>query len=224
VVVENYAQDETLPPEHWFWNPALSGGILVEHAVHFIDIVQSCVTTPAQRVDGIGLQRNTNQTDRMMATVVYEDGLVATHYHAFTRPSVFERTSMRFVFDLAQLDIEGWIPLSGRITALARSETRPALARLPGFQVVHEEILNDGTHTRRLQSGGKTYEADHLIEGTFAIPMSKSDIYAACLQGLMADFVAAIHDPSHRMRVTLEDGLASLDMALRATDLAQQKG
>ena len=30
--VENHAQDEFLPPDHWFWNSAQSGGILVEHA------------------------------------------------------------------------------------------------------------------------------------------------------------------------------------------------
>ncbi len=39
VDVENYAQDEQLPPEHWFWDRNISGGILVEHGVHFIDLV-----------------------------------------------------------------------------------------------------------------------------------------------------------------------------------------
>lgn len=224
VVVENYAQDETLPPEHWFWNPALSGGILVEHAVHFIDIVQACTTAPVQRVDGLSLQRNPNQTDRMMATVVYEDGLVATHYHMFTRPGFFEQTSMRFVFDLAQLDIEGWIPLSGRISALVSGDTDIELAWLPGFRIVREEPLGNGIHaTRRLRSGGEPYEAARFVEGIFAIPAPKLEVYATCLQGLMADFVAAIHDPSHRMRVTLEDGLRSLDVAVRATEHAQRQ-
>ncbi|HMB90653.1 MAG TPA: Gfo/Idh/MocA family oxidoreductase [Rhodothermales bacterium] len=223
VVVENYAQDETLPSEHWFWNPALSGGILVEHAVHFIDIVHACTAAPVQRVDGVCLQRNPQQTDRTMATVVYEDGLVATHYHAFMRPNIFEKTSMRFVFDLAQLDIEGWIPLSGQITALVHGENRPALTRLPDFRVVREESLGNG-EAQLLQSGGETYQADHLMEGTFSIPMPKSDVYTVCLQGLMSDFVAAIHDPKHQMRVTLEDGMASLKTALRATEHAQQQG
>ena len=223
VVVENYAQDETLPPEHWFWNHALSGGILIEHAVHFIDIVQSFATAPARRVDGVSLQRNPNQTDRMMATVVYGDDLVATHYHAFMRPGFFERTSMRFVFDLAQLDVEGWIPLSGRVTALVGSETRPELARLPGFRAVQEETLGDGNHApRRLRSGGQTYEAEHLIEGVFAVPVPKAEAYAACLQRLIADVAAVIRHPSHRMRVTLEDGLISLDIALRATEHARR--
>ena len=35
---ENYASDENLPPEHWFWDPAKSGGIFIEHGVHFFDL------------------------------------------------------------------------------------------------------------------------------------------------------------------------------------------
>jgi len=35
---ENYASDENLPPEHWFWDRAKSGGIFVEHGVHFFDL------------------------------------------------------------------------------------------------------------------------------------------------------------------------------------------
>ena len=39
VDVENYAQDQQLPSSHWFWDHSRSGGILIEHAVHFIDLV-----------------------------------------------------------------------------------------------------------------------------------------------------------------------------------------
>jgi len=34
----NYAQDETLPKGHWFWDRSKSGGIFVEHGVHFFDL------------------------------------------------------------------------------------------------------------------------------------------------------------------------------------------
>ena len=36
---ENYASDENLPPEHWFWDREKSGGIFVEHGVHFFDML-----------------------------------------------------------------------------------------------------------------------------------------------------------------------------------------
>ena len=36
---ENYASDENLPAEHWFWDRAKSGGIFIEHGVHFFDML-----------------------------------------------------------------------------------------------------------------------------------------------------------------------------------------
>src|SRR4051812_1566899 len=35
---ENDASDENLPPDHWFWDRSASGGIFVEHGVHFFDL------------------------------------------------------------------------------------------------------------------------------------------------------------------------------------------
>src|SRR5262249_42565071 len=35
---ENYASDENLPDGHWFWDRGKSGGIFVEHGVHFFDL------------------------------------------------------------------------------------------------------------------------------------------------------------------------------------------
>ena len=35
---ENYAGDEGLAPEHWFWDREKSGGIFIEHGVHFFDM------------------------------------------------------------------------------------------------------------------------------------------------------------------------------------------
>jgi hypothetical protein len=35
---ENYASDEFLGPQHWFWDQSKSGGIFIEHGVHFFDL------------------------------------------------------------------------------------------------------------------------------------------------------------------------------------------
>ena len=35
---ENYACDEGLGPDHWFWDRTKSGGIFIEHGVHFFDM------------------------------------------------------------------------------------------------------------------------------------------------------------------------------------------
>lgn len=37
----NEAADEGLSPQHWFWDRGMSGGIFIEHGVHFFDLVAS---------------------------------------------------------------------------------------------------------------------------------------------------------------------------------------
>ena len=36
----NHAVDEVLPAEHWFWDVEKSGGVFVEHGVHFFDLAR----------------------------------------------------------------------------------------------------------------------------------------------------------------------------------------
>lgn len=233
VLVENYAQDESLPRDHWFWVQGISGGILVEHAVHFIDVVHACTASAPVQVDGFKVARDDGRVDRMGLTAVYDDGLVMTQYHAFSRPGFVETTSMRFVFDLAEVDVEGWIPLSGRIRALVSERTEDELRLLPGCELTRrEDVAGIEDQSRptgwggeasvnpsadRLQSGGIDYDVSHLVEATFALREDKGTVYANCLRAMMKDLVQAIRDPVHRMRVTLEDGIASLEVALRGS-------
>lgn len=222
VVVENYAQDEALPPEHWFWDPTRSGGILVEHAVHFIDIVNGCTKASPEQVQGLGVRRTPTQEDRMMLTVKYADGLVATQYHAFSRPQFFEQTSMRFVFDIAQVEVEGWIPMRGRVTALVSDATEAELQRLPDFAIHRQERLATatGSSTTTYYSGGQPYTVSHQVEGGFALPISKPEAYADALRALMRDLIAAGQKENHRLRVSLQDGISTLRVALEATQQA----
>jgi len=117
--------------------PYGGGGILIEHGVHFIDLVHDLTGRRWLQVTGVSCARNERQEDQALANVLYEGGLIATHYHSFSRPGFFEHTSIRLAYDLAQVDVEGWIPLSGRITALVNAETEGKLLRLPGFRVLY---------------------------------------------------------------------------------------
>jgi predicted dehydrogenase len=235
VDVENYAAGDSLPPEHWFWNWDLSGGILVEHGVHFFDLVHFLSgKIGVKKVSG-SLGQTGERVDRMAAQVLHEGGLISTHFHAFTRPGFFEETRVVLVYDLATVELSGWIPMEGRIQALVTAEVLEGLrARLPGFHV-EEEVpvgtLGDVSRPegwgdewplppapgQRVLSGGREYEVDVLVRGRFSLPGTKAEVYAGCLRALMEDFLRHIEDPSHRMRVTLEDGLASLRVALGAT-------
>ncbi|MCS7082035.1 MAG: Gfo/Idh/MocA family oxidoreductase [Bacteroidetes bacterium] len=239
IAIENYAQDEALGPEHWFWDLRRSGGILVEHAVHFIDLAQALASAAPVRIRGLAAERATGERDRMLLEVLYADGMMMTQYHAFGRPGFFERTSWRFVFDRLELELEGWIPLVGRLRALVDPIAERELCSLPNWQVLRRSSIaeaednsrppgwgqeglarRDALH--RLRVHGLPYAAEALIEGTFAFPESKAELYARCVQAALLDLLQAMRMPGHTLRAPLEVGLDSLHLALQATRSALQ--
>ncbi|MCK4578517.1 MAG: Gfo/Idh/MocA family oxidoreductase, partial [Candidatus Marinimicrobia bacterium] len=124
IAVENYASDETVLRDHWLWDESVSGGLLVEHAVHFLDLANFLTgSTPAQ-VTGYAAARPDGREDRVFAAVQHDNGVTATHYHDFSRPGFFERTEIRLIYDLAEIELQGWIPLAGRIRVLVNAETK----------------------------------------------------------------------------------------------------
>jgi predicted dehydrogenase len=226
VNVENYAQDETLPLQHWFWNKKASGGILIEHAVHFIDLVNYISGQEYRTVNGLSYKRKTGQEDQVFATVLYDEGLIASHYHSFSRPRFFERTTIRLSYDLAEIDIEGWIPLKGYFRTLVNKETFTALKRLPNVEIKKETKISsiikafNLKQAYTLRSGGIKYNADKMVEGTFEIKEEKQHVYAVCVRALLTDFLAKRENPKHKLRVSLEDGLSSLTIADMASKAA----
>lgn len=231
VVVENYAQDESLPTEHWFWKKGMSGGILVEHGVHFLDLVNNWAAAEVKEVQGLSSKRNPQQEDRVLVTIMYENGLIATHYHSFNRPGFFETTTIRAVFDLAQIDLEGWIPLSGRIRVLVNSETENELTRLPNLAITHRTNIHEVQDVSRpngwgsrddhhlgaegvIRSSGISYDIEDMIVGKFSLLKSKSEVYKDCLLSVLTDVVNAITVPGYQLCVPLECGLESLQHAL----------
>lgn len=239
VDVENYAQDEQLPPEHWFWNWDRSGGILIEHAVHFIDLVHFLSPAKIVSVNGLKHDRNPRQEDQAMANVLYEGGLIATHYHSFARPGFFETTNIKLAYDLADISLQGWIPLSGNVKALVNPTTKAILLSNPLFKqtdtvpidMANDESRPDGwgitenvsqTPPNTLRSGGVNYEVNEMITGIFQIGKLKQVVYADCVAASLLDVLKKIENPDHNLCAPLEYGLKSLDVAVRATEDARK--
>ncbi len=215
MVVENDAQDEALPRHHWFWDEAVSGGILVEHAVHFIDLAHRLLPPDDAPVQVAGGQavRDDGRVDRVWLGATYASGATVLHAHAFTRPTRFERTTLRFVFERAEVTADGWLPMRGEVRALVRgADDEAALARLPGFTATHREDLGG----RALAVGGHGFAASHEVHGTFDEGRPKSDVYADALRALLIDVRAAMETPGHRLRAGVAEARRSLDVALRA--------
>lgn len=217
VAVENVAQDDTLPSEHWFWDPEVSGGILVEHAGHFLDLVDFVAGETPERVQGARRTRNERQEDQLLAVALYKSGIVATHYHEFSRPRQLETTSMRFVFDLAQFDIDGWIPLGGTVRALADEELLRGIKTLPNAEITGRNALEE----HEVTSAGRTYEVTHELEARFALSEPKAEVYQNCLRGMISDVREAILNPDHEVAVPLEDGRRAIASAITAQEMAR---
>lgn len=216
--VSNYAQDSSLPADHWFWNRDFSGGIMVEHGVHFFDVINSLTTQKVQRVTGLSSFRNPAQQDQVSATVQYDGGLIAQHYHSFSGPGFFEQTTIRLHFDLARVEINGWIPMSGSLTALVEGASGELLDALPGWELADVQAFGDADREERIFAGGIGYSVDHIITGRFKLPTAKSEIYGKCVQDILADLICLIEDPGHRPQVTVQDAVASLAIALQASE------
>ena len=234
VDVENYAQDEQLPPQHWFWHHDRSGGILIEHAVHFIDLVHFLSPSKHVTVNGLKHNRNALQEDQIMANVLYESGLIATHYHSFARPGFFETTDIKLSYDIADIQLHGWIPLSAEVKVLVNEQSKEKLLSNPFFECLHAELVASATDESRpagwgisdiniskdkqfVRSGGIQYEANEMITGRFSLGRSKQEVYADCVKSSLLDVLQKVSDSSHTLMASLETGLSSLEIAELAT-------
>ena len=172
----------------------------------------------------------------MAATVTYSDGLIASHYHAFSGPGFFEQTTIRLTFDLARIEVEGWVPMKGRFQALINKLDKDKLSILPGLQIdpsVPVDTLTDTSRpegwgdvsdqaNRTIRCAGIEYTVDELVSGTFGLSQTKSEIYGACVQEILTDIIAKIENPEHVLQVTVQDAYESLKIAIEADTSAKE--
>ena len=113
---ENDASDEDLADDHWFWDERLSGGIFVEHGVHFFDAAAMLVGRPVTSVQASAARRTgTGLVDLVSATVHHGPDVLATHTHSFTHAHRCERQLMRLDYGAAEARVDGWIPIDAVI-------------------------------------------------------------------------------------------------------------
>ncbi len=211
--LRNYAMQDTVPEGHWFWDRRISGGILLEHGVHFFDLASWMASAKASETFSLGVERKPGMEDRMFSAVKYANGVVGTFWHSFSRPRELETTTFHFAFDLGEIDVIGWIPLELRIWGWTDNK---GLERIKSFgdQV---ELHAEPMEHRTVRSSEFDYEVDWLLDTAITLPDSKLDVYAANLRAIMADLIRAIDEPSHVMRVTMDDALEAVRIAEEAT-------
>lgn len=212
--LENFASDDPLAPDHWFWDAKRSGGIHVEHGVHFFDLCNQLAGGAPDRVSGCGQQRADGRLDRVSTSVRYGERVLATFYHSFNQIGRFERTTIRLNCARGHLVIEGWIPTDFRLQGLVNEAGLDALRSLLGdrLQILERFPGIEGS----FRHGGFTERIAARVEAQAHAPDRWRE-YKWAVQAGMRELVAAIRT-GRQPEVGIDDALLSLAVALAASE------
>jgi predicted dehydrogenase len=219
---ENYASDENLPPEHWFWDRSKSGGIFVEHGVHFFDLFAGWLGpgTVAAAQRGIRPGSAPPLEEHVQCTVRYGPDVLVNFYHGFHQAGRMDRQELRLVFERGDVTLFDWVPTRVRIHAIAdEAQTRTICEIFPGARL--DVSATYAPKDRACQARHKTLDVYQMIELTAGEGTNKSHRYGELLRALLADQLAWIRDHSHPRKITEDNGRDSLVMAVAADRLAQ---
>jgi predicted dehydrogenase len=222
---ENYACDEGLNEDHWFWKRELSGGIFIEHGVHFFDVFAGWLedayglgkVVSAQR----GLRPGSGVEEQVQCAVRYGAGVLVNFYHGFHQAGRRDTQEWRIVFERGDITLCEWIPSVAKIRAIVDEEQSRQLCEIfPDSQL--EVTANYGGVDRAARARFKSLDIYQHIEMTHGLGVSKMHRYGECLRRLFQDQVNWIANPEGGRRLTEENGLNSLAMAVHATELADE--
>jgi predicted dehydrogenase len=218
-IFENYATDETLPPEHWFWDPALNGRIFIEHGVHFFDMFNGWFGPGKVEAAQVSMRPGFAQEDQVQCTIRYGDTYLANHYHGFTQARRMDRQEIRLLFTQGEVSLYEWVPTRVRVQAIVDAKTTAKLTALfPGARV---DILESYEGDEQACRGhGTDMEVTQKIELLYGEDIDKSALYSQMLLSMLTDQLAWINDPSHERVITEQNGRASLVMAEDADTLS----
>lgn len=218
---ENYAGDTQLRPEHWFWKPSVSGGIFIEHGVHFFDLFRMwfgagevVAAQQIARIDSGGI------IDQVHCTLRYGGGLLANFYHGFHQSSRMEAQEARIVCERGTIRLFEWVPTRIEIDLLATRTDLDAIAALVRNARLEEVARYEGAD-REILARHKTFVADGRFRIRGDCGMAKQELYGHVVRSLIADQIQSIGHPNHRRLVSEENGLRSLQTAVHADELAR---
>ncbi|HET9381555.1 MAG TPA: Gfo/Idh/MocA family oxidoreductase [Streptomyces sp.] len=234
---ENDAADEDLGPDHWFWDPDASGGIHIEHGVHFFDAANALMGAGPLRVQGTEVRREGGPVDIVVATATHPGGAVATHTHSFTHAHRAERQLMRLDYGFAEARVTGWIPTRATITAwtddagAARWEALPGraaeLLAVPGLRPHGREritvsVARGAGPVRPARGRGVTRVVPHRVGCVVDLGGEdhKQHVYAESVRAAMTDL---LHCARHggTPQADAKAGLAAVAVAEAATASAR---
>jgi predicted dehydrogenase len=217
---ENYASDEYLNEEHWFWDEAKSGGIFLEHGVHFFDMFSGWFGE-GKVLNALHLQRESGKAgiyDRVQATVLYKGGVV-NFYHGFDQPKILDRQEMRLEFERGDITLYGWIPGKIKLHGLFNNEDLTTLDKIIGPCSIVE---HDNADQRNRKVTGRSLEItfDHYLTIECASDVGKQSLYQQMLKDMLTDQWRWIMNNDHERTIDDNNAVESLKMAEHAKKIA----
>jgi predicted dehydrogenase len=235
--LENDASDEDLDAGHWFWDPSRSGGILVEHGVHFFDAADMLAARAATSVQAVTARRADGRVDMVSATVAHGPAMLASHTHGFTHAHRCERQLMRLDFGTAEARVDGWIPVHVSVDLWTdedgadRAEGLPGrlafLMDVDGFRLddragVQVAVERDAGPPRARGRGDDKRVPHHVrIDLTLGGAAAKPYAYAESVRAAMTD-LAVCARTGNRPTSGAAEGAAAVALAVAATRSAEQ--
>jgi len=234
---ENYASDEKLNQEHWFWDEEKSGGIFIEHGVHFFDLFSAWLGKGEVIHSAQWQRRHTKSKiiDRVQATVNYLNGPI-TFYHGFDQPKILDRQEMRLQFEKGDISLYEWVPVKIRLHGLLNQDQLYKLTKeLPGCTItVHSRpesssdyssaIVEQGSSQRVNQKAKGRFKDlvfDHILTLEYGNITDKQSRYEQLLISMIKDQWRWILDHSVLRVIDENNAVESLRMAETATKTAK---
>jgi predicted dehydrogenase len=236
--LENHAADEDLALDHWFWDDAISGGIFVEHGVHFFDVCDVLMGSHPLAVQALQVARpGGGPIDTVAATSTHEGGRTASFVHAFTHPNRAQYQGVTLDWGFAHGQLTGWIPVDLDLEVwtddlgLALLENLPRtsgeLLQVPGYRLSGDEGVEvlpvEAYESRRLwRARGEARDVTRRVRVRASLggESAKEHVYRESIRAGMIDLVSAIIE-DRLPRVAGVDTWPSLATAVAAREAAQ---
>ncbi len=200
-----------------------SGGIFVEHGVHFFDLFAGWLGPGRVEAAQVGVRPGTAIEEHVHCTVRYGDAALVNFYHGFHQAGRMDRQELRLVFERGDVTLYDWVPTRARIHALVdERQTRDLVRPVPRRPARRGRVLR--RQGPRLPGPG---QGDRRLPDHRAVvrrrPGEVAALRPSCSGRMMADQVAWIRDRNHRRVVTEANGRDSLAMACEADALAHPR-
>lgn len=217
---ENYASDERMIPEHWFWDEDKSGGIFIEHGVHFFDMFSGWFGE-GKLIHSMMIAREGSEgkvTDRVQAILAYKNSPV-NFYHGFNQPKVLDRQELRLQFDRGDITLYEWIPVKIRMHGLFTTSQIEQLMQVFPDASIH---IHGDPSIRGHKAKGKfrDIQYDSLATLTSGKIEDKMDRYEQLVISMLIDQWNWIKDRSHVRKIDDVNAVESLRVAEEATNKA----